>query len=937
MRNRSRIAIAGILMLAARVAVAGDDEILNGLAARFAAYGIPDVSTAAYVHVQACWTPRIEDPLPYDWESSGNAWLLAETRNETNYPVRATVVYEGARIVELVDRWTLRREPKRAVDPLAPPPPPDLECNCYWKPGDPTQDVKLALRLLESVEWSRFHGVNVEQTGRLGLLALALWQRGDATNALALYSALVARAGGATNVAATAMNLVANGQYGNLYGEFRKTGDWAAFRDGLRTLLARYPEGWNLAPVIQYLLARVEDRIARPAPPPADSAGLSETELQQAAGMLQLRTLRVKPDEYSDPRALWLLPSTWLDQAPKPLDPELEIRARGLEAVPLLLKLARDDALTKADRAEAVVASVYRSDLDLSPLHWAQDADARQKAIRRIFDGLDRPATRGEIALGWLQEMVPEYQQGDYRRKDPEKQIAWMEDFYRKNKGKSEDELAVVCLPGEYSFHLEKLSRAYLLRRARETAIPALEKFLLADKGWKPEAEDRDRKLERRARADMLVRYVFLRGEETRPLVEKFAEVLAKEKDHAALAERLRDFPFGASVADMLAATPLGPCQKDDPNRELLSGKMEVTPLAECLGPVLACAVATTNAEIRSDLADHLRYRIGDRPEENLVATNHAAEWAVLIADDRVIQSSYRELIVSEQFLAMNEHLFGRAWEKIRAAEDNDWMGGVRGEMTAQKFMEEQGVRGREWLRTRVGQRLAGVPEAELPPFPPVLAPPDEPRRAELRTRFEAATNREAAAVLTAELDLENRAALTELLRQDAELNARLAPLAGRIGRVTITGDLGEWNRRLQAWEGHLPAQVLLEEMRQVTEDMARAGQVLTCKLARKADFGGCELTLDTQPILPACAKADDKLPPVVGYGGLICAPGLYGAAVWRTAPPPGDEECKWWALETSDLFDLQNFDRALENFFDPAIPASEAALAVFQTKGDGR
>ena len=264
-------------------------------------------------------------------------------------------------------------------------------------------------------------------------------------------------------------------------------------------------------------------------------------------------------------------------------------------------------------------------------------------------------------------------------------------------------------------------------------------------------------------------------------------------------------------------------------------------------------------------------------------------------------------------------------------------MWGVRGELAAQRFMKVHGVRGREWLRERVRRRLAGTPEAELPPFPAAEATSAAQDVTNLRGRFTAVTNREAAAAVTAELKLDDRAALKDLLRQDGELNARLLPLANRIEHVTIAGDLGEWNRSMSAWEGRLPTPALLREMRCCTEDTARAGLSVTCKLSRKADFGGCELILDTQPIQPHCAKPGEKLPSIVGLGGLVCAPGLYGAAVWRTAPPPTDEECKWWALETSDAFDLRNFDQALEKFFDPAIPASEEALVVFQTKGERR
>ncbi|HRX07304.1 MAG TPA: hypothetical protein P5306_09505, partial [Kiritimatiellia bacterium] len=336
----------------------------------------------------------------------------------------------------------------------------------------------------------------------------------------------------------------------------------------------------------------------------------------------------------------------------------------------------------------------------------------------------------------------------------------------------------------------------------------------------------------------------------------------------------------------------------------------------------------------RASLAYLLRCRAGDRPDGVPAATNHAAEWETLISDDRIARSSSGAQIVSEQYLALNEHLFGGHWEPVPRTEENDWRGGAFGEHAAQDLMKIRGQRGREWVRVRVRQRLAGVSEMELPPYPSSDAQPDETGMAEIRSRLGAVTNREEAAALVTSLSLAERAALAELLRGEPELNARLLPLASRIGAVRTDGDAGEWNRRLLEWEGKLPAPDLLEQLGQCAEDMARAGKPVTCRLTRRADFGGCEVSLEARPVPPRYAKPGDAPWPVVGYGGLLCAPGLYGAAVWRTAPPP-EEEKRWWAPATSDSFDLQRFERAKEEFFDPAIPASEEAIAVFQTKGE--
>ncbi len=933
MRNRFRIIILGGLTLGAWIAQAGGREDLAAFAARFDGLGLPDVSRAEYVHVLGCWRPRIEDPLPYDWESSGNAWLLWESRDAEGRPVDAAVVVDGSRVVELVDRDAAKRPPQAEAVFLAPPSPPSVSCPCEWEPGDPAQDVKQALRFLESLEWDRIHSGNTEQIGRLGLLALALRQRGDEENAVELFAALAAHSGGASNVTAAAMNLVANGQYGTLYDAFRKTADWPAFRDGLHELLARYPDGWRMAPVVQMLLSRVEDRLADPASLPVDTKGMTESELRQAAAMLELRALRVKRDQYTDPPALWLVPSSWRDRAPQPLDPELEIRARGIEAVPFLLKLVPDGALTPADRASVLGASVYRSGFDLFQIDRVPAGPERMERIRQAYDAMDRPATRGEIALGWLQDMVPEYQQGEYRRMDRDKQIAFMRKFHRCHGSKSEDELAVVCLPGTYSFHMEDLPRDYLLERARQEAIPALEEFLVSDRSWGDEGDERELTLMRRARADLLIRYAFLRGEEARPLLERYAGILAADTNRTEQAEQLRHFPYEVPFEQMLADVPWGNDQ-DHPVRKLLAARMEVMPLAEALGPVLEHAAAATEPAARASLAYLLRSRVGNRPDGVPAATNHAAEWEALIADDREARLPYGGKIVSEQYLALNEHLYGGHWEPIPKTRDNGWLEGVKGEHAAQELMKIRGQLGREWVRARVRRRLAGVSEMELPPYPSSDVQPDETGMAEIRSRLGAVTSREEAAALVTSLSLAERSGLAELLREDPELNARLLPLASRIGAVLAEGDAGEWNRRLLEWEGELPTPDLLEQLGRCAEDMARSGKPVTCRLTRRADFGGCEVSLEARPVPPRYAKPGDAPWPVVGYGGLLCAPGLYGAAVWRTAPPP-EEEKRWWAPATSDLFDLQRFERAKEEFFAPDVPACEEAIAVFQTKGE--
>ena len=900
--------------------------------ARFDSYGLPDVSTAAYVKVRACWAPRIEDPLPYDWESSGNAWLLSETRDEAGQPVRATVAADGA-IVEITDPNSAANRVKQDADPWAAPAVPALVCSSGWKEAIPARDARKALLFLESEKWAGSFGADEQTLGRLFLLAYNLWQQGDETNSAALLSALAARKGGAPVVAEAAMNLVAENQYGNVYREFRRTADWTAYRDGIRALLARYPADFNLAPVIGLLLERVEERIARPDPPPADPAGMTETDLRQAAQMLGVRAVRGNPNRYAGPLVLWLVPAAWRAAAPAPWDVELEVRARGLEAIPFLLKLAKDEALTAADRATVTGDSYsYHSRFDASQLTYVDSEEVRREILRNALDNLDRPATRGELALCWMKDAVPKGILDEQEDRNEERALTdVLREFYRVHRGDSDEELAVLCLPVEYG-SFNPLAQDFLMARAREAALPALEKFLLEEVGDKSEMPEFERECNRDNKTELLIRYAFIRGEEVQPLVEKYAAQMRSEGQEA-MANWLEHFPFHASLGDLLAAAGKSRESKEDTfDRPALLARMELLPFTEILGPALAFAAENSDPAFRMDLANLLRTCAEKRPLAGLRATDCAAAWETLIADDRAGCPGLADRMVSDKYLLLNERLFSQAEGWVDPNEINDWEKSKAGEQAAIEFLKARGAWGREWMRARVRQRLAGVAEAELPPYPAAV-PPAEPQVEEIRGRLAAVAERAEAAEQMAGLSLPERGVLAALLRSDPALNERLAALANRIERVLAEGDAGEWNRKLLAWEGKLPTLDLLEELRSCAEEMARAGKPVTCKLVRKADFGGCEVVVEAQPVVNPYQTKEDPPWKIAGYAGLVCGPDLYGAAIWRTASPPDKEN--WRAVQTSDSYDIQRFRAASEKFFDPALPAHEAAFAIFQTQGE--
>lgn len=918
--------------------------------ARFDAYGLPDVSTADYVQV-SCGEPRVDDLLPDEWEASGNAWRVAETRDEQGQPVRMTAVVEGSRTFDVIKREGDYIDLPGERTTLAAQAPTETAGRGFWRTGDAGADARKGARFIDSLKWEGDPVWLHRYPGRLFLLAYGLWQRGDATNATILLEALARRAGGAEGAAREAMNLVANGEYENLYRAFRNDHDWTAYRDGIRLLLEKYPDGWTWTPAVRHLLEKVDARLVDPAALPAGAAEWSEIDRSQAAALAGLRVVRGGDDVYDDPPVLWIAPSGWRDQVKEPLDAEMAVRVRGLQAVPFLLALMEgDDLLTEADRAEVGKDGSYRDRLD--PPTLAERNARRGRGVPPVeeYALLDRPATRGEVARRWLRELLPEWvMDGNGGRLSNDELARKAREFFAAHGAAPEAEWAVLSLPGRYAHSFNGLAVADLLARARQRAVPELEKFLLEEKWLVPDADDYGIDSARENKAELLLQYAALRGEAARPLIREFAAQARRQADAFAAPQKsdqqekraLEQEKALRAVADKLEALPLDCpverrkiCLADGQyDRAMVDAKLQEAPLADVLGEVLAHAVSLSAADDRGSIAHQVARRAGKEPVPGLRATDHAAAWETLISDDRP-PSFDSERLVSEVFLILNEQLFAQG--NLPPAKRDSWsfMDANAGGRAARQLLWEHGASGRAWLRDRVRQRLAGVPEAELPRYP-ADGPPADETLAALGEKFAAAADGATARKLVEELAPAERLALPDLLRREPELNARLLEWNNQIDAVQIDGDLGEWNAQLRAWEGRPMAPELLEDLRSCAEERARAELPFSAKLVRRPDFGGGALEITTTVPEPEYLRRNNETQRIVGYAGLICGPGCYGATVWRTAPPLDKEN--WWPVATSDSFEMRGFQAAANMIFGSTLPASEEAFAVFQTQGEKR
>ena len=960
--GRARLLALGCLSMTAALATAEEppaqaQDYAKGFA-QFAKFGLPNVATATYVRIDGCWPARIEAPLPYDYESSGNAWMLVETRGTNGRPLKGTFVVNGGEVIVL--DWDSERYRQPAQnDPLAPPSSEPQALHGSWRKANAERDVKTAMRFLKSLDNERFPEIKCDaaERGKLFLLTFDLQQRGDVTNAALLVRELFKRAEPWQKVIVDAMNLVADAQYENVYRKFRADHDWAAYRSGLKELVAKYPRGWLKGPGVQMLLTRVEQRLSPPYPAPSVTTGMNATDLTLAAKLMGLRAVRVDPDRYGAPKVLWLVPSAWREKIVGDPDAELEARGRGVEGIPFLLALAADGALTEVDRAE-VSPDGGMSLPGITPGN-AED----EKRSLDAFNSLRRPATRGELALHWLTEMVPEaFTGGQWNRKKDDELVEAIRTFYDKHHKDSDEDLAVLCLPGHYG-GLNEAATDFLLKSASRKPVPAIDRYVLAKRN--PEQDDDDESMDAddvyRGRTQLLVQYAAVRGAEVRPTVEKFIAQLRKAADEykkpknygfqdaeqetkfikekqeslRKVAAGLARFPYGKTVEELIRDE----LNEQEPEggyaHQVLMAKFESAPFPDVLGLLLKQAAATNTAHARAALAGMARQAAAGRAATGVKPTDHADPWKSLIADDRA-SSTNADRLVSDSFLILNEQLFasGKA-----AAQGDDFFseyGRSREAGAADALIADYGRRGRELLRERARGRLSGTPEEKLPRYPD-----DEPLSpkgyAALKGKLAGVDGLDKLAEATEKLSIYERAALPELLRKEPTLNERLAAMANKVTKVTVDSTDEAFRTKLEAWRGKAFTPDLVRDLQDYCTAQARASRPSACLLSRKGDFAGCEVSVRSA-VAPADepdAEGEGKpaIRPIAGLTGLICGHGLYGAAVWRTAPPPAKDT--WGNVETSEPDVIRDFQASAARLCGSDVAASEEAFAVFETKGD--
>ena len=891
----------------------------NACFAELSKLGAPDVTKATYVKLDRCWDIDIEDMLDYSFPTSGNAWMLSESRQEGRTPKKASFLINGMELLEFT--WRPDGAPPVA-DPLQLPRSPGSSPQACWSKARLSCDIQTTKGFLRWVKNEEFPEIYCKPhvCGRLVLFAQQINQLGKTEDARQIFSELILRLGSQEKVTAAGINAVADAQHYGAYRTFLETYDWSAYRENLKALLAKFKGRWNSEGGIKLLLDAIERRLSKPDQKTSSLEALSPEDRILAAKMLKMRDLRLAP-KYGDSSMMWLVPSSWRTDS-QATDPDLLIRSKGLNAIPFLLALKNDEALTECDASTVFQDSNRR----FSIREGNEDPN-------HVFSRIERPATRGEVAIRILREILPKTLTKEAYQDDALLEVA--KTYYEQRQKATDAEIAIMYLPKDYGWNQQALS--FLLEKTQSVRIPEFERFLLQ----KENMDHYNFPYHLEQKALLFAQYVALRGSEVQPLVEKFVQVLRQQsaeyrnpkntsyggeeqdKAHVAqgkakilsLAENVASLQAPSSLEELLARPESSPYKA-----QMLTAKFQVMSHSETLGILLRWALKTpeslntAHTLIRSVL-------IEDRhgPLTDVKPTEYAAEWNAVISKSQDFLKDYEILFASP---LANPPRINRleSWDRSQSSVEN----------VVKDLCAEHGPLATQLIKQRVEARLAGTAEEHLPKYP-CDRPFSATEIAGLTSKFAGATSRETAQEIVSKLSIYEHEALPTFLLNNPELNARLL----KYNRVITAVNLPEQETKLhEKFSPLINTDLTLEILRSLetlVKTEGEAGRGITGIVSSKKNFAGCEISVKRFQLV----DQEGKPQKLCGYAGFVCGFGVYAQAVWRITTLP--KKIWWYTIQTSEPMDLAAFDKALLQFIGTGIPASKESFIRFMAKGESQ
>ena len=282
-------------------------------------------------------------------------------------------------------------------------------------------------------------GVVERLSGMHLLFAVQLYQHGKPDLANRIANALFARFPNRAAILNAAISLLADAQYTQATQRLREGGDWSAYAEELEALLKKFPRGWEVRPAVERLRQLVGQRVSGDIPElePWEGTALDGPTVASLTALVTGKNNPPTEEKVTSAPLLWILPKEVRDRnslqvytdVSGGVSPEVAgvLTQSGMAAVPTLAAAMLDETLT-----------------DIFPAHqnssiWEIRHDSIP-GVKRLFDGLYRPMTRGEIAWLLLQTILPE-DEWRLRQLSPEARAEMAVEFWEAHHGDSPEEL----------------------------------------------------------------------------------------------------------------------------------------------------------------------------------------------------------------------------------------------------------------------------------------------------------------------------------------------------------------------------------------------------------------------------------------------------------------------------------------------------------------
>lgn len=506
--------------------------------------------------------------------------------------------------------------------------------------------------------------------GRFLIFAAQIDQAGNTPLANELASALFEVAPGREAIIDAAIDQIASELYEKTTTAFFQTKDWKAYHEELKSLVAKFPRGWENHGAAAILLGSTANRAAgEPAPVPSlDGIELDAKAIESIQWMTApppggkdeppippeiAAQLAGVPAQY---RAEYLAqmmggngnsfgtPGTWLLKKPDELKEKTGIAGPtlqlGIAALPVLAALADDSYLT-----------IHPNPYNNRYSYFSSDESASEH-VQKAYAGMNRPASRGDMAKTLLLATLPD-PENENSSADAQTVRDLAVEFWKLHRNDTLEGLALAFLSEGSSG--QKTEAALLLAASKNPEDQkSLESHILGE-------------LSPASQITTVKAYIQIRKSAAKPFLDRYVKALREELANSGSLEENSDLPW--EIREMKSIEPLikqleSQVSGQSPQaraREIAKGdaksaRAAISAFLESLSDapprrrmlaLLAGATAAEDPEIRGHFINCLSQASQNEDGENdapkaerTIPPGEAKAWKTLLSDKREVPAA---------------------------------------------------------------------------------------------------------------------------------------------------------------------------------------------------------------------------------------------------------------------------------------------------------